>query len=301
MQNTLQNARLSNLADPYLYPGTSILKNSADLLDQAKLDRFERVKTTMALNDLHKNPIKGPFHAARFLETHRRIFQEVYPFAGQFRTVDLVKAEPKLSGASVGYSNFVEARRDLVHHLDKMSGRDWSPLQNSADPKSMEQFAKDTIELLRVHPFREGNTRTTMTYVMDFARDRNFAMDRDLFAQNPQFVRDALVVGTLGVSDHLTRIMTDARNRELEKERSLTGSDLDRYTQTKDLVKDSVARAETLLAGKDAAARASIERALNDVMRVYTDLEPDAPFASKQWFKRGCKRSSATMGSRAMS
>lgn len=56
-------------------------------------------------------------------------------------------------------------------------------------------------ELWKVHPFREGNTRTTVTFCCDFAESKGFGLDRGLFKDNSQYMRDALVAATAKFSD----------------------------------------------------------------------------------------------------
>jgi cell filamentation protein len=71
--------------DPYCYPGTDVLINRGDYRVQAELNRFEADAVLLAFAALEACPIKGPFDARRLQETHRRIFGNVYPWAGEFR------------------------------------------------------------------------------------------------------------------------------------------------------------------------------------------------------------------------
>jgi len=206
------------ISDPYLYPGTSVLRNHRCLRDHEKLSKFERRETASAINDLRKNPVDGDFDYAHLREIHRRIFDKVYPFAGETRLIDMSKSEPVLNGASVNYSYADDITKHVVLHLKAMNGRDWSNLRDMNQPEKMETFAKDVAELWRIHPFREGNTRTTMTFMAQFAHERGFSLDRGLFARNAEFTRKALVVATYDHPEHLTRILTDSRNIMLGRE-----------------------------------------------------------------------------------
>lgn len=82
----------------------------------------------------------------------------------------------------------------------------------------MAAFAGNIIDVWKVHPSREGNTRTTMTFMHQFAAAKGFALDRELIRTNAAYVRHALVVGTHGETHYLTRIPTDARQREYARE-----------------------------------------------------------------------------------
>lgn len=69
--------------DPYCYPGTDVLRNLAEIRDPKALERFEADATAANIIELRRNLIKGPFDTDRLQETHRRIFGNVYPWAGR--------------------------------------------------------------------------------------------------------------------------------------------------------------------------------------------------------------------------
>ena len=71
--------------DPYCYPGTDILRNLAELRDPQEISLFEADAVASNIIELRRSPIKGPFNSKRLKETHRRIFGNVYPWAGEFR------------------------------------------------------------------------------------------------------------------------------------------------------------------------------------------------------------------------
>lgn len=71
--------------DPYCYPGTDVLINHGDYRVQAELNKFEADAVLLASAALKARPISGPFDIARLRETHRRLFANVYPWAGELR------------------------------------------------------------------------------------------------------------------------------------------------------------------------------------------------------------------------
>ncbi len=208
------------MRDPYLYPGTTLLINHFNIRDQAKLDSKERRETLKTLKGLYDNPVKGEFGLAHLLEVHRRIFAPVYPFAGEIRRIDMVKAEEKLGGGSVEYAPFHLARLQAEHCLKQLNARDWSGLGDLSRSQDMASFAGMIVDLWKIHPFREGNTRTTMTFMHQFAAAKGFALNHELIRANAEYVRHALVVGTHGETHYLTRILTDARQREHAREQN---------------------------------------------------------------------------------
>ena len=77
--------------DPYLYPGTRVLKNLRNICASEILARFEAEATSRRLVQLINSPMPGRFDTAHLKAIHRRIFQDVYVWAGQFRIVNISK------------------------------------------------------------------------------------------------------------------------------------------------------------------------------------------------------------------
>jgi len=80
-------------------------------------------------------------------------------------------------------------------------------------------------DLWKIHPFREGNTRTTVTFICQFAESKGLPLDRVLFEQNAAYVRSALVAASAIFHDgdfrkpaYLIRIITDALERGASQE-----------------------------------------------------------------------------------
>ncbi len=77
--------------DPYVYPGTNVLKNLRDIRDLLKLAAFEAAATGRRIRQLEEQPFRGKFNAAHLQAIHRHIFEDVYPRAGEFRTVNIAR------------------------------------------------------------------------------------------------------------------------------------------------------------------------------------------------------------------
>src|SRR5437870_6102975 len=76
--------------DPYCYPGTSVLKNRLDLRTQAELDEFEATITTQRASE----PLPaGRLDYTHYLAIHQHLFQDVYDWAGEIRTVRMGKQD----------------------------------------------------------------------------------------------------------------------------------------------------------------------------------------------------------------
>ena len=96
-------------SDPYLYPGTTVLKNLRGLTDPRELEAFEARSTHRRLVELIEAPISGRIDIAHLKAIRRHIFQDVFEWAGEFRTVDLSK-----NGHLFGRSAFLESALDQI-------------------------------------------------------------------------------------------------------------------------------------------------------------------------------------------
>src|SRR5882672_2586052 len=78
--------------DPYVYPGTNVLRNLRDIRDPDRLAKFEMDMTTRRVDELSRDPRPGRFDSAHLQGIHHYIFQDVYPWAGELRTVNIGKS-----------------------------------------------------------------------------------------------------------------------------------------------------------------------------------------------------------------
>ncbi len=133
-------------SDPYAYPGTSVLRNLADIRDPERLAAFEANAAWARLTQLEQSPAPGRFNAAHLKAIHKHIFRDVYDWAGQFRTVDLSK-----SGCLFARPSYIEsAMQGLFSRLRA---------ENFLRQTTVEDFAKRAgfylAEMNAVHPLRE--------------------------------------------------------------------------------------------------------------------------------------------------
>jgi cell filamentation protein len=133
--------------DPYVYPGTNVLRNRRDIRDPDRLGTFEEQATNFRLRQLEHKPLAGAFDTRHLQGIHHHIFQDLYTWAGEFRTVDLSKA-----GSLFG----------LVQHIDPSLNRTFAELQierhlNGAGLKRFSSRAAYYLgEINAIHPFREA-------------------------------------------------------------------------------------------------------------------------------------------------
>ena len=81
----------STFDEVYCYKNSEILKNNFNETDPLILSQYERMFTGARLVDLIKKPLKGNFDLNHLKKIHHYIFQDVYPWAGELRRVNISK------------------------------------------------------------------------------------------------------------------------------------------------------------------------------------------------------------------
>lgn len=143
--------------DPYLVPFTDVLRNKLDILDSEKLEVAERLLVTQRAAE---GVPQGQFDLPHLCAIHRHLFQDVYDWAGEIRTVDLAK-----QGAGFQPAAYIGRGMDDVYWRlvdgDFLRGRDRAAFSDQA--------AIIMGDVNHVHPFREGNGRTQLFYFEQLA------------------------------------------------------------------------------------------------------------------------------------
>jgi cell filamentation protein len=160
--------------DPACNPGTDVLRNLPDLRTAAELEAFE--VEAVGARSLEPPPI-GDFDPAHYRALHRHLFQDVYEWAGEYRTIRTSKG-----GNWFCYPEYIE--QEMAELFAKLDGPVFLP---GAD---IEEFVAATADFLgelnAIHPFREGNGRTQLYFVRLLGLRvghpfRSEAVERDAF------------------------------------------------------------------------------------------------------------------------
>ena len=203
------------MRDPYLYEDVPVLRNKLDIREQDLLDDAEADYVIFRLKDLALNPLSGDYHTPHLLRMHEYIFQDIFEWAGEVRTISIYKEEDVLGRLSVEYSDPFDIVNDLHHVLSDMRKKEWKDMDRLQLAK---EFCDSLARLWKIHPFREGNTRTTITFCCQYTDEMGFPINRKLFEENSRYVRTALVAYNAYFADgsdfskkeYLERIVYDA-------------------------------------------------------------------------------------------
>jgi cell filamentation protein len=155
-------------SDPYTYPGTDVLRNLLDIRNPQQLDAFEANATAARLIELDERPLFGRFDVAHLKSIHQYIFQDVYRWAGEFRTVNISKG-----GHLFGVATFIEPALERVlqtlteeRHLKEFDAREFST-----------RAGYYMGEINAIHPFRDGNGRTQREFIRELAAQAGLVID----------------------------------------------------------------------------------------------------------------------------
>ena len=112
------------MPDIYLYDDVPVLKNRLGIKDSNLLDAAEAGMSRANMMLLYESGFQD-FSPAGLCEIHRRLFGEVYEWAGKFRTINIEKRERLLAGRSIWYSIDDNISTDLHSAFDKLLIQPW--------------------------------------------------------------------------------------------------------------------------------------------------------------------------------
>ena len=148
--------------DPYVYPGTNVLKNFRDIRDLNTLGEFEMNMTTRRLAELAHRPKPGKFDIPQLKAIHAHIFQDVYPWAGKFRTVNIARP-------GQFYFAFSEQIGPCLANLFAELLREKYLATTTTSQDFCNRAGYYMGELNAIHPFRDGNGRSQREFIRRLA------------------------------------------------------------------------------------------------------------------------------------
>lgn len=160
--------------DPYVYPGTSVLRNLAELHDAERLKQFESDHCFARLLELYENPLALPLDLNHLKGIHEFLFQDVYAWAGEFRTVNMAKGDSLFARPEY-------ILPQLRKILDRLANERF--LRGTDSQGFCERAAYFFGEMNAVHPFREGNGRAQREFFRELAVEADFELAWDLVPQ----------------------------------------------------------------------------------------------------------------------
>lgn len=186
--------RYAVASDPYILSGSAVLKNIPGLDEAEQLAAFER--NAVAWRSLSLPT--GHYDVAHLKASHKHLFQDVYGWAGEFRTIPMAK----------GASRFAQPQY-IEQETRKILGRiAVAEMRTAPVDRFTAALAEMISELNAVHPFREGNGRTIRAIALLLAEDCGHAFD--LTAVTPALWTEASILAFQGNNHALEVLLHEA-------------------------------------------------------------------------------------------
>lgn len=164
-------------SDPYTYPGTDTLRNKLGITDDKTLTEAERRLTQARGAEAAR--LTFPATAEGYRALHKHLFQDLYEWAGQDRTVNIAK-----NGSSFAAVPYLARELDkLFADMDSRNG-----LRGLPRDEFFDRLGNHINEINAIHPFREGNGRAMRLHAAQIAREaghpiRIAAIDKDAWME----------------------------------------------------------------------------------------------------------------------
>lgn len=210
--------------DPYVYPGTDVLINKFDIREPSALEETEREFVAQRLTQAIP---AGDFDLEHVQAIHHHLFQDVYDWAGEVRTVEISK-----DGHQFQFRQFIETGMADVHRriVEAEYFRETTP----------EEFAAGAGQIIGdvnyAHPFREGNGRTQLQYLKQLGAQAGHEIDLERL--NPDSWIEASREAHQANYDAMTRCVGETLVQEQER---LNDNDQIRAQMLRDLQQEQEA------------------------------------------------------------
>ena len=143
-----------------IYMNGGVFKNKLSIQDSELLKTAEKEFSAVRAQNLLLQPITGNFDLAHLQTIHRKLFGNVYDWAGEIRRIDISKGNTR-------FANFAFIENESRKLLEKLRNENY--LQGLDKDKFAERVAYYLGELNVLHPFREGNGRTLRLFMTQLA------------------------------------------------------------------------------------------------------------------------------------
>lgn len=163
-------------AVPYLYRGTSVLKNNFDVRSHDALQSLEFSATALRLGEAHqlRDEVPHSRDCSELLALHKHVFQDLYSWSGQIRTVDIKKGSATFASVST-IRNYLSVLENMIADFD------WAYLDRGSASYAL---ASVYSTYNHAHPFREGNGRTGTLFLHRLTADTAYHLDLSVITRS---------------------------------------------------------------------------------------------------------------------
>jgi cell filamentation protein len=160
--------------DKACYPGTDVLMNKFDIrnFEQARAAEYKFAFAREV--ELKVKPIEGKFDFEHLKAIHKHLFQDMYAWAGEIRDIDFAKKSKETGMISRFIPTVV---MDLkIEDFNKFMA-DNNQLKGLTKPEFVKAITEVQAKLNELHPFREGNGRSTRAFLTQLAKVAGYELD----------------------------------------------------------------------------------------------------------------------------
>ncbi|MFK3791142.1 putative adenosine monophosphate-protein transferase Fic [Pseudomonas piscis] len=159
--------------DHYCYPSSSVLRNKLNIQVMADLEAAERDITAVTVSRVVY--VAPPYSLENFKVLHRKLFSDLYEWAGELRNVDIAKGGTR-------FCNWVRIEAEALKIFSALQKGSWlSGLDKEEFCKKLAEFY---CELNMIHPFREGNGRVQRLFFEHLALSAGYELDWEDVSQS---------------------------------------------------------------------------------------------------------------------
>ncbi|WP_273724007.1 type II toxin-antitoxin system protein adenylyltransferase VbhT, partial [Bartonella sp. AU18XJBT] len=202
--------KYENTNDPYTDPKTGVMYNRLGIKDKATLRSMESAFAYIRSYELESTPIRGKFDLNHMKDIHKKLFGDVYEWAGEIRSIDITKG-----GCLFAYHHQIESYAPkITQQLAK------EQYLRGLDVDEFSQRAGYYMgEINALHPFREGNGRTQREFIGQLACEAGYNIDWDGITREE--MTKASIEALYGTSELLSELIRKnltefTKNREID-------------------------------------------------------------------------------------
>jgi len=150
------------------YENSNTLVNKLNIKDNELLQKYEAKITAAKLLGLRQKGVTGNFDSKHLIALHTYLFEDIYPFAGKFRTEDISKGV-------FSFAHWEYISSELERLLKEL--KDENNLENLDKDYFAQRLAYYIAEINVLHPFREGNGRTIREFIRQLSLKNGYILN----------------------------------------------------------------------------------------------------------------------------
>ncbi len=208
------------------------VKHYYENADKENLNKNEKQADEVSLRIVKiLNDKAFTFNYLTLKQYHKKLFENIdigidEKYIGEFRDYNITKKEPILNGETVQYADYSMIEETLKYDFEEEANQKYI---EKTEKEKIERICTFASNIWQVHPFGEGNTRTTALFIQKYLNSKGFNVKAELFKDNSLYFRNALVRANYsniskGIEEDKKYLILFFENLILNKENKLDNS-----------------------------------------------------------------------------